>query len=206
MDRANPLGIPTNMLLPLHLLSMGLAAGLVGACGRRLVAAQGWVPDFETGLLVTAGIAFAYLTVQGALLVFIQVIVPAKSRGLLVADMLSHASALILLLYLLPVSLPWPHPTLERGSDLIVLATFVGVHLFLKLLGLYAALETSSKERPALLTWVGLIALGLFGMVLCFRSASDPAAHTKYRTWVRGYITQYADTAVAQGQKLSEQL
>ena len=194
------------MLFALHLLSMGIAAGLVGVSGRRIVAAQGWVPDFETGLLVTAGIALAYLAVQGALLVLIQVIVPARSRGLLAADILSHASALILLLYLLPVSIPWPHPTLERGGDFIVLATFGGVHVFMKLLGLYAALESSSQEPPALLAWVALVAVGLFGTLLCFRNTSDPVAHAKYRTWVRGYLTQYADTAVAQGQKLSKQL
>lgn len=194
------------MLLALHLLSMGIAAGLVGASGRRIVAAQGWVPDFETGLLVTAGIAFAYLALQAAILIFIQVIVPAKSRGMLIADILSQASALLLLLYLLPITLPWPHPILERGSDLIILAAFAGIHAFLKLLGLYAALETTSKERPPLLAWVGLVAFALGGTALCFRSANDPIAQSKYKTWVRGYVTHYADTAATQTQKLTQQL
>jgi len=156
------------VILPLYILSLGVSAGLVGVYARRLLAAQGFVPDFETGRVVAVGAGAAYVTFQLLYITAVRVLKPTRDPTPLFAESLSHAAALILLPFLLHVPIPWPYAILAKVEPLIYFAVFAALHLFLKLFSFFCAIQSRPAGRIGALGWASACAAGAYGAYLCF--------------------------------------
>lgn len=155
-------------MLPLYILSLGVSVGLVGVYARRLLAVQGFVPNFETGLVVAIGAGAAYAALQLFYVTAIRVLKPTRDPAPLFAESLSLAAALILIPYLLHVPIPWPYAILVKMEPLIYLAAFAAVHMFLKLFSFFCAIQSRPAGRIGALGWAGACAATTYTAYLCF--------------------------------------
>lgn len=163
--------IRTNMI-PLYLLSLGGAGAVVGAYVRRLLAAAGYVPNFEAGLLVAGAIAAAFIAAQLVYTGVLRATIPSRSPAYYFFEALANAGALALAPPLAGVSLvdlgaarvaslvlgnaERAARAIEKVEPLLFLAAFVAVLAFFKLLALYATLRSRPASRLASLAWLGL--------------------------------------------------
>ena len=150
-------------MLPLYILTLGIAAGLTGAFVRRLAADQGFVPDFETGVTVAVGAACGYMAIQLLYMAFLKLLKPNRGGTVLVSEALSHSAALLLLPYLLQLPVPWPHRILFKVEPLLYLAIFSIIHIFFKLTTLFSATQTRPTHRLGVLGWALACALCAYG-------------------------------------------
>ena len=91
---------------------------------------------------------------------------PTKSGGVLFMESLSHAGIVLLLPYLLHVSVPWPHPILQRMAPLVFLSGFTLIHLFFKLASFFATLRSTPSGRLGTFGW--LLTSAVFAGAACF--------------------------------------
>ena len=164
------------LVLPFYILSLGVSAGLVGVFGRRLLALEGFVPDFQVGLILTAGIACAYLALQFLYVALLRFLKPSRDGAPLLCEASSHAAALILIPHLLNVPIPWPYGILVKVEPLIYLGIFGALHGLFKLMSLFAALRSRPAHRLAAIGWLAACALSLYGASVAF-----PAWYTALR-------------------------
>lgn len=176
------------LLIPLYILSVGLAAGVVGVFARHLLAAQGYVPDFTAGVMLATGVAAVYGAVQLGYIALLRVVKPTHSGVPLLAECFSNAGALLLAPVLLPIEIPWPHPALNKVEDFILLGLFVAAHGAFKLLSLFGATQGKASERFGGLVWVSgaaglaLVATGALQQWHVALGASHDAALTATET------------------------
>ena len=97
------------MFLPFYIVTLAGSAGMTGVFCRRLLAAYGYVPDFETGVVIALGAAAAYMSVQLGYGALLRCLKPTRDIAPLMSECLSHCGALALAPYLLHVAVPWPH-------------------------------------------------------------------------------------------------
>jgi hypothetical protein len=156
-------GFASTVMLPLYILTLGLSSGLVGVFFRHLLAEAGFVPDFETGMVLAASVGALYAASQLAYVGGLQLLKPSKSTGPLLPESLSHAAALAFLPLLLGVDIPWPHPALAKIEPLIYLAAFGAPHLVFKLITLFSATQALQGRRAVALLWLVPCVLCLSG-------------------------------------------
>jgi len=152
------------MLLPLYILTLGVSAAIIGAFGRRVLATQGYMPDFEAGLVITWGIACAYIAVQLFYMAFLRIAKPTQGGAPLLSESLSHAGALFLVPFLLNLSVAWPYPLLEKVEPLLYLAAFAGVHGFFKLVSLFGATQSEPGGRLGAVGWIAAALVSLYAV------------------------------------------
>jgi hypothetical protein len=170
-------------VIAVYLLTLGASAGIVGLFFHQLLAGQGFVPVFQAGLYLAAGIAFLYITIQTGFMLLVRVYKPTKDRAPLFFECLSHLASLVFLPYVLRFSTLWPLPGLEKhvfssfppdsagrtaaaalpliekNAPIILLAVFLSLHGFLKLLSFFAAMRGTPAPRRGALGWLGACAL-----------------------------------------------
>ncbi len=129
------------MLIPLYIVSLALAAGMTGIAGHRFFSTLGFAPDFNSSLMLTGCLASGYLTVQLFYVAAVRFIKPSKGPVFYLTEMISQASALVLLPYLLRHPIPWPHPSLQKAEVLIFLGAFAALHGFFKLVSFFSAIR-----------------------------------------------------------------
>lgn len=142
-------------MLAIHLLTLAGSAGLLGVFVRRVLGEQGYAPGFGMGVLLACGVAAAYIAAELFFLAVLRLIWPTKSSRSLLADSLTHAVALVFVPYLADVEVAWPHPIFERVEPLVYLGTFIALHFGLKLLLLYAVLQSEPGSSAWALGWLG---------------------------------------------------
>lgn len=153
------------MILIPYLLTLGVSADLVGVFVHRTLAPQGYVVSLKSGLFLTAGVACLYGALEIFYVALVRLLKPTRSAAHLVSEGLSHLSALILLPYLLGVKIEWPDPALYAIEPLLYLGAFAVIHLFVKLLSLFAALRSRPARRRGALGWLsGSVMCGLAGL------------------------------------------
>ena len=150
-------------MLALYLLTLGLSTGLVSVCVRTLLGEHGYVPGFGAGLAVTAGAASIYAGVQLGFAGVLQALWPSKGTRHLLAETPSHGAALVLIPYLQHVAILWPHPALAEMAGLIFLGGFLALHAGLKLITLYAVLQSTPGKRVYSVAWLGAACLCALG-------------------------------------------
>lgn len=143
------------MFLPIYLASLLISAGILGSVGQRLLATQGFVPDLQISLTVTLAIAAAYTGLQLAYYGLVRLLTPAKSQASLLAEAVAHATALVLVPFLLGVKIPWPMDILFKLELLIYLGAFLGLHGAFKLFAFFIALQGQQGNRLTSLLWFG---------------------------------------------------
>ncbi len=143
------------MMLPLYIAALGASAGLVGIFARRLFAAQGFVPGFESGLMLAAGVAGAYAALQLAYMALLRLLKPTHGQAPILLEALSQAAALALVPYLLNVRIPWPIDKLYEVEPLLYLAAFGAAHAALKLVSLFGATQSRQSGRLGVAGWAG---------------------------------------------------
>jgi len=143
------------VLQALYVLSLGIAAGICGAFGRRVVAEQGFAPDFDTGMLVAGAIALAYLCVELLYMGLVRLLKPSHSPLHIIGEGLSQSSAVVMLPYLLDWQVNWPHPLMARVDMLIYPAVFAALHLTFKIVSFFSALQAPSPGRVLAALWLG---------------------------------------------------
>lgn len=141
------------MFIPIYLLSLGVSAGIVGVFGQRLLDAQGFVPDFETGIIVSAAVACVYAALQLLYMALLRLLKPTNAPGPLLGESLSNAAVLVLVPHLANLDIPWPYSILHRVEPLIFLGLFGGLHGFFKLFSLFAATQSKPGPRFVALFW-----------------------------------------------------
>lgn len=132
-----------------------MSAGILGSFGQRLLAAQGFVPDLETGVTVTLALTAAYTGLQLAHFGLIRLVSPAKSQASLLGESVAHAMALVLVPYLIGFEIPWPKEALYKVEPLIYLAAFLGLHSVFKMVAFFIALQGEAGSRLTSLLWFG---------------------------------------------------
>lgn len=153
----------SGVTIPLYIVMLGLSSGLAGIMGRRLLAAQGFVPNFESGTALAAALALSYAAVQLAYMALLRLSKPSSGKGPIAAEILSQAGALALVPYVLQLQIPWPHPALQKVEPLLFLVVFGAIHGFFKLVSLFAATQTVRGPRGPALGWVAGCALCALG-------------------------------------------
>jgi hypothetical protein len=154
-------------VLAIHLLTLAGSAGLLGVFVRRVLGEQGYAPGFGMGILLACGIAASYIAAELLFLALLRLIWPTKSSRSLIADSLTHATALVLIPYLANVNVSWPHPIFERVEPLVYVGTFVALHLALKLLLVYSVLQSEPGSSTWALGWLGGGAVSALAAYLC---------------------------------------
>ncbi len=149
------------MFFPFYLLCVGVSAGIFGAFVRRVLALQGFVPDFEGGLAVVAGAAAVYAAAQLCYMALLQLLKPSRGGGPYLAESLSLGAALIFVPYLANVAVPWPWSILYRIEPFIYLTAFGGIHAFFKMVSFFAALQSAPGRRLIAPVWAALAAFCL---------------------------------------------
>lgn len=156
------------MLTALSLFTLGLASSILGLWGRAMLLDLGIIKGFEAGLWACAVIATLYAVSQVLFRALLLLMKPTRSVSLDVSDILSHASALILLPSLLGFRFTIPYPTLERVEPLAHLAVFGVLLLVFRLMTFFAAIYGEKSNRSVALRWLvyaGLVALLVPGAV-----------------------------------------
>ena len=193
------------MIVPLYLVSLGLAGGLVGVWVRRMLAAAGLVSGFHSGLLTVAAVALAYAGTELLFMALVRLLKPTRSPLPLACDMVAQAMALVLLPYLIHIPVPWPWPVLHKYEAFLYLAAFAGPHYFLKLVVFFGALQSRpASPMPAL----GYFAAAAAAFLGAFSAQQQLAAAALRNTTVpAGPITSVrAGSAWAQARELREGL
>ncbi len=156
------------MALALYILTLGASAGIAGVFGRRALASQGFIPDFDSGLAATIALACAYAAIQLAYMTVVRFVKPTRQASPLIAESASNACALVFAPYLLGFAVPWPHPMLYKVEPLIYLAVFGAAHGFFKLLSFFAATEARTASRVLAAAWAAATVLVAWGGLLAF--------------------------------------
>lgn len=159
-------------MFALYLTSLILSAGVVGVFVRQILHAEGYVPDLDAGVTAALAAALVYITVQWLYMAAVQLLKPTRSPGPLFSEVLSHASVLVLLPFVLRVQVPWPHEVLSRVEPLLYLGVFACLHAFFKLMTFFAAMRATPASRLRFAAWI-------FGAVMVLVMALVAGA-----TWV----------------------
>lgn len=141
------------MFFFVYLMTLGLSAGAVSLFVHDVLQSQGYAPNFDIGLQLTACVAACYIASQLFYAAVIFLLKPPKGQMFFFAECLSHVPAAILALQFLHLDINWPHPLLERVEPLLFLGAFVALHIFLKFFSFFAALQSAKGNRAWGLAW-----------------------------------------------------
>ncbi len=164
------------MTVSFYVVMLGLASGVTGVVGRRLLAAQGFIPGIESGLAVAGGLALAYAAAQLGYLGLLRLLKPSSDRGPVLFEALSQAAACALLPYLAGIPIPWPHPALAKAELGIFGGAFLVWHAFFKLVSLFSASQSRRSSIRNCAGWLAGSAVCLLlaqGAFLQWRSALE---------------------------------
>ncbi|MBI2421890.1 MAG: sulfatase-like hydrolase/transferase [Candidatus Hydrogenedentes bacterium] len=140
-------------MLPVYIVTLFLSGGLLGLFVRRLAAQFGYIPDFQSGLMVVLACAMVYICAQTLFMGLLRLLKPTRDSAPLIAEVISHAAVVFLLPYLAHLQAPWPHPKLVELEPLIYLGAFGGMHIFFKFVTLYGMTQSRPAGRFAALGW-----------------------------------------------------
>lgn len=143
------------MFIAIYTVCLTLGAGIAGSFGHAFLAEQGYIANFESAWLVTAGIAGAFAAAQLLFMALLNFVAPSRGGAPLLTEAISNAAAIVLLPFLLRVPLPWPHPKLAEMEVVLLPALFLGLHLGIKLFSLFAALHARPTTRLVAFFWGG---------------------------------------------------
>lgn len=141
------------MLTVANLFILALASGIMGLWGRALLLDFGIIKGFDAGLWACVVIAAVYGASQMLYRALLLLIRPTRAVSFDVSDMLSHASALVLLPSLLGFRFHIPYPTLEKLEPLAHLAVFGVLLVFFRLMTFFAAVYGEKSDRSVTLRW-----------------------------------------------------
>lgn len=207
------------MFQAVYVISLSLAAGIVAAGARRVLAAVLALPDFNTEMRFVAAAAAAYAALQLTYLFAIRFLKPTRSRVPLLAESCSQLAALAALPYLLQFHVPWPHPALLKYELFIYLGAVAALHAFFKLVSFFASLQGEDAPVWTSVAWAASAAACGLTAYAAFHSATsamanhtlaDPgeanavrvgSAYAPARTLPAGAVFQF-DTRGHGGQKL----
>lgn len=167
--------------MPLYIFSLGVAGGLVGVLARRELAQQGFAPTFEAGLQLTLTVGLAFALAQLAYGTLLRLAKPTRDNLPWLNEALSNLGAVVLLPYVLGVRIPWPVEAIRKVEVLLFLAAFGGIHVFFKLVALFAATQSVKAGRIGAAVWVAGCAGLYLGMQHSFgawKEALDAARVT----------------------------
>lgn len=206
-------------MLPVYLVSLGLSAGITGVYARRLLAAEGFVPGFEAGVMLAVAVACAYLALQMLYMGLLRIFVPGRSTGAFVFETLSNGASVFLAPFLLGISaiqatridrlaagLGLPESMTEKLIEyepFMLLAAFLAVHAVLKLFSLYSMTCARYGGRLPAVAWLLACGFCIYGaMAATFLWHKEMAAA---RVVGPGQLAAYrAGTASAMARQLPE--
>ncbi|MFO7975499.1 MAG: sulfatase-like hydrolase/transferase [Candidatus Hydrogenedentota bacterium] len=142
-------------MIAVYLLTLGLSAGIVGAFAHSLLGSLGFAPTFEVGSRLVLGVVASYATAQLFFVALVKALKPTRSWKFLFAESASHATALVLLPFLMHIQIAWPDPILTKAEPLLYLGGYLALHGVLKLFSFYTALYCEPSGRLHILGWLG---------------------------------------------------
>ena len=154
------------MIVPIYFLVCGLAAGVAGVYFQDLLHPFGYVPTLPAALSLTAGFAFVYLLIQLIFMCLLKLLRPNQGVLPYLTECLSQAGVFVLLLPVLQIPIPMPHPLLEKVEPFLYLGAFVLLHLFFKLLTIFSATQTNEGSLSGVLGWGSIGVATALGAVI----------------------------------------
>lgn len=142
-------------MLALYVVTVSIAAALLGIYVRIFLATLGLITGIEAGFYLIVGVGSLFVVTQCLWAAFCRALNPTASNGFYVSEMASHLAALVFVPYILRVEVDWPHPMLARGEPLVYLVVFLALHAVMKLAAFYGSLGGRAGARVTALGWLG---------------------------------------------------
>ncbi len=153
-------------VLAFYIVSLGIAAGIVGSFVRHVFTQFGYVPGFVSGLYVTLGAAFLFSAAQLLYLTILRAYQPTRAPAVYVTEGLSQLTMLLLFPALLDFPIPGLPDSMSRLAPLVYIGVAFAVHAMFKFMSFYGALTGPPDHDRPILVWFGLSVLfGLFGVL-----------------------------------------
>ena len=189
-------------VLAFYIISLGIAAGVVGSFIRHVFTQFGYVPGFLSGLYVTLGAAFLFSAAQLFYITILRAYQPTRSPAIYVCESLSQLTALLLFPALLDFPVPGLPDNLSRLAPLAYIGVAFAFHAVFKFMSFYAALSGAPDYDRPILVWFALSVLfGLFGVLgfTGWQRAIEAARVTADRPLVTAVVgKQYARARAVQ--------
>lgn len=148
-------------MVALYIVSVVVGSGTFALFARHVLAQFGLASGFESSVLLAGGLAAAFAATQLMYMAAINLFNPTRSAGPYITEMLSHATALTFVPFLMQVKVPWPHEALEKAEPLVYLAGFGALHVLFKAMTFFATLQGVPGGRLRALGWAAAgVALG----------------------------------------------
>lgn len=146
------------MVLAFYAVCVGVGAAMAGVYVHELLAAEGYIPDFQTGLVVAGAAAAGYCALQFGYIALVRLLLPTRDRVPYVLDGVSNLAFLALAPYVLDIPIPMPIPALEKVAPLVYLAAAGTLHGAFKLISFFAFTSGRPGPRWPSLAWAGACA------------------------------------------------
>jgi len=154
-DRISVGRVSGELVLVFYIVSLALAAGLIGSHVRMLLAGLGFVPGFVASLYITLAGAAAYVALQLFMVALVRLYQPTRSPTTLTTEAVSNLASLVLLGTCFSEAIPLPSDRFRPLLPLAFLGLFAMLHAFLKLATFYAALQGARDDNRPILAWLG---------------------------------------------------
>ena len=133
-------------MLALYLVCLVSAGALSGVFSYQLLAGEGFIPDFQSGIMIAGGVACAYIAVQLLYVALVRFFLPTRDKTPFFIEGLTQLAALAFLPSILHMHPHWPAAWMARFAPLFYLAAFGAIHVALKFVSFFAF--TSGKPAP----------------------------------------------------------
>lgn len=188
-------------MVAVYIVSLGISSGVVGLFVRQAFVEQGYVPGFQSGVMLAVGMGALFATGQLAYLTFVKLFWPTRTSWALASEALSLAAAVVFVPALMNVAIPWPDPRLELVEPLIYLGAFVFLHAILKLFAFYSILRSEPGPRIGAFGWLACGSVTLLAAALTLNAwltaleQARPLAPDEVRPYRIGGTFAYARLA-----------
>lgn len=141
-------------MLYIYCTTVGLAALVFAVFCRAVLLSLGFVPNFESGLLLIFSTGFLYVLIQSTFMSVIRLYQPTRYPATYLTEIASNASVIVLVPYILHVEIPWPSSVLLRVEPLIYLGLVGIIQAITKLATFYASHRGILTSRTGALGYV----------------------------------------------------
>lgn len=183
-------------MLPFYIISLSIAAGIVGSFARHVFTQFGYIPGFASGIYVTLGAGFLFASGQLLYLALLRIYQPTRAPGVYATEACSQLATLMLFPAILELPVPGLPDSFARHAPLVYLGVGVAVHLLLKFMSFYAALIGPYDPARPILVWFTLSVLfgfsGVFGFNAWQRSVEAARLTVTSPTVTAAAGNQYA--------------
>jgi hypothetical protein len=151
-------------VLAVYIVCVVLAGALSGVFTYQLLAGEGYIADFESGLMVAGSAACLYIAAQFLYLSLVTLFLPSRDRSPYFVESVSQCAVLLFIPYLAQWDVNWPYEFMNTFAPLMYLAAFGVLHLALKFVSFFAFTSGRPGSRIPAIGWAG-------GAVVCAYAA-----------------------------------